>query len=328
MFKDEGLSFSQWMKYNRTRTFSYSADLKQQLDGIRNSINEDLNYLLTSSISNDIKRFINYIDVNSLDKKTKLIFKDYQLKTIDGKDLSGDELQDFVGKFSNYMSKNIKWTALEQNNETNFLDLKDHFKSRLKGLKELKSSFKKNENCELTIKLFSRKPEHDLFLGDYCQSCISPVGINGQAIIDSLMHTVDQTVELIDSSGKTVGKAKVLWIKDMSNGGKPALLVNGFEMTSYYQNSKTIRDEMTNFLKEYAKKVAKNQDSIRIYVGETYQKVPIEDLKEVNILASLIGKTRNNTYHLDSFASTLGNSWPKNLDNSEIPLKLKVLGDA
>jgi|GEM_PF-4077482 len=330
MFKNAGLDFNQWMAYKPENSFSFTAEYQQQLEGIKKFIDDDISFLLTSSEQKNIINFINNLKLSSIDKKVKLIIENGTLKTTDGSKFTRDTLQDFVGKFSNYLSdpKDNIWSKLKQNNETDFLDLKDHFKARLKGLKELKSAVNMSNNGNLKIRLWKRQPGHDLFQGDYCQCCISPTGVNNKSIIDSLMHTVDQIVELVDAKGNTVGKTKVLWIKDMSNDGKPALLANGFEMSTGYQNSLQIRKAMTEYLKEYARAVAPNQNKINIYTGQTYQKIPIDDLKEVKINARLIGNVKDNTYHLDSFSTTQGTSWPKNLDRDTIPLALRVLDEA
>ena len=173
-----------------------------------------------------------------------------------------------------------------------------------------------------TISLWKRNPKHDLFQGHFCQCCISLNGINKRAIVHSLGHVVDNTVELKNASGETVGKAKVLWIKD-NKTGKPAMLVNGFEITGSGAYNEQVRDAFTEFFKEYS--AATVGEEVPIYTGICpYQKVVLDDLADYTTNINMLGAFPDNTYHLDAFHVTNSSSWPTGLDQPK-DLTMKVL---
>lgn len=174
----------------------------------------------------------------------------------------------------------------------------------------------------MTIELWKRNIKHDLFQGHYCQCCVSLDGINKHSIIQTLSHTVDQIAELKDSSGKTVGKVKILFLEDTKTG-EPILLANGFEIVSPYAFDDGVRNAFVDFMRQYGKSVCGKE--VPIYTGVTYQKINFDDLPDVEGNFMLLGKTPDNTYHLDSYSHIgEGGSHPEDLDKPH-DLKLKVL---
>ncbi|MFI3300553.1 MAG: hypothetical protein R3Y28_03945 [Candidatus Gastranaerophilales bacterium] len=64
---------------------------------------------------------------------------------------------------------------------------------------------------------------------------------------------------------------------------------------------------------------------VPIYTGTAFQKIPFDDLVEIDGDFQLLGKTPNDTYHLDAYDPEHKiNSHPKNLDKPHY-LKLKVM---
>lgn len=78
-------------------------------------------------------------------------------------------------------------------------------------------------------------------------------------------------------------------------------------------------------MRQYSNAVAGKE--LPIYTGVTYQKINFDDLPDVSGNYQLLGRTPNNTYHLDSFSHIgEGGSHPKDLDKPH-DLKLKVMYD-
>lgn len=304
IFENEGLDFDVWMNYNKEQNFNFTPKTIS-VESISKSFIEDINILnKNSNIENQI---------TSLFEKNSILINDNKITTIDKQTVSNEEMIDLMRQMNVLLNDNAKYL-----HEYGIADIKDHFKARIKALQ---TNIKANTPEKMSLSLWKRNPKHDLFQGHYCQCCISLDGENGQAIVDSLSHVVDNIVELKNGDGKTVGKVKLLWIKDTKTN-EPMLLANGFEIVPPYNENNEIREQFVKYLVDYSTAVAKKP--VKILAGKTYQKINIDDLSNYELESQLLGKVVDDTYHLDSYNETTGDSWPDNLDKP-VKLDLKVL---
>lgn len=305
IFKDNNLNFDEFMEFKGEQKFAFTAKEVDASPIIKSTI-EDLGILSKNSAAKtSLSKFLS---------ENKIQFTGEKLLNSTGQELSKKELLGFISNINKYLSENKK--VLET---AGIGDICDHFVQRKRALGKTPID-KKAEN--MTIALWKRDPHHDLFQGHYCQCCVSLDGINKHAMVESLSHTVDQIGELKNSNGETVGKVKLLFIKDTQTN-EPALLANGFEIVTDYQFDNGIRDKFVDFMKEYSKAVAGKE--IPIYTGTTYQKINYDDLSDLKGNFQLLGKTPGNKYHLDSYSTTNnGDSHPQELDKPK-DLILKVM---
>ena len=307
IFGNEKLNFDQFMNFNGKTEFDFHI-ATLELEPIRKSIAEDLTNMKNEpSIKTLFEEFA---------QKEGLVFEPSGKITLNGKDITEQEdLLNFVTKINKFISDNSKIIS-----KSPIADVKDHFSARKS---QISRSITDGLNSGLmTISLWGRDVKHDLFQGHYCQCCVSMDGCNNHSIIQSLSHTVDQIAELKTADGTTVGKVKMLFLKDTKTG-EPILLANGFEIISPYMNNDLIRDQFVNFMREYAKAVCGKE--VPIYTGMTYQKINYEELPDVEGNFQLLGKTPDNTYHLDSYNySDVPSSHPTELDKPH-NMQLKIL---
>ncbi len=295
-FKDAGLDFNQWMEYDGVRNFTFKTHAPS-IEPVVKSLNSDLNIICSN---NKLQTLLaNYI------KNCDVGYDGHALYSKNGGKIKTADLLEFTKQLVLFS----KECGIQLKNE-NLLDIKDHFAARLKTLREYNSTL---DSEELSISLWKRDTKRDLFQGHYCQCCISLDGCNKQAIIHSLSHVVDNIIELKNSSGETIGKAKVLWMTDNMTD-EPVLLVNGFEITGNKSHNNLVREEFVKYMKDYTRAVAGKD--VPIVTGRTYQKINYDDLPEFTSNINLIGTFPDNTYHLDSFFEAEG-SWPKNLDRDK-----------
>lgn len=309
IYEENGLNFTQWLEYDGVKEIEIKASkdkLKNTIDNVVRGMEADFGVIFANDkLKGRIVRCL---------EKEGFVFNNGTLQMKSGEPIDKDSLIKLslaVTDFTNEQGILFKNAGI--------LDIKDHFDARLRILTRA-TNLSKDE--KFSISLWKRDARHDLFQGHYCQCCISLDGINKRAIVHSLSHVVDNIVELKDSAGETVGKAKVLWIKD-NNTGEPALLVNGFEITGTGTYNDQVRDAFTEFFKGYSKAVAGKD--VAIYTGICpYQKVTLDDLPDYTSNINMLGAFPDNTYHLDAFHADNPGSWPTGLDEAK-DLKMKVL---
>lgn len=305
-FKAEGLDFDTWMNYDKVHKFSYTPH--KQGDNIA---------VVLQSLENDIQLMLKHESLEPLVNKylsqTDLRFEGNHLVNKDNQPPSAAELGVLVDELINFGKQHGR-----ELRDAKLLELRDHFAARQKGLRRSSAT---GVTEDLTISLWKRDPKHDLFQGHYCGCCISLDGINNRAIIHSLSHVVDNTIELKNSSGDTIGKAKVLWMHD-NKTGEPIFLVNGFEITGGKEYNNQVRDAFLEFFKDYSKAVAGKEVMI-VTADCSYQKINIDDLDDYKSNINMLGSFPDNTYHLDTFQKQEG-SWPKDLHEAK-KLQTKIM---
>ena len=306
IFKEENLSMDEFLHYDGTVGMEFKPQ-QASIEPIKISSFEDFsNMLKDPKIKPLFEPFLEKhgIVLNMADKTF----------TINGESPNRQNLLALITNVNKFINDNFR--VIKQ---SSYPDVQDHFVARRRSLSQ---TVDLNKGGNVTVSLWKRDVRHDLFQGHYCQCCVSTDGINNHSIIETMGHTVDQIAELKDASGNTVGKVKMLFLKNTETG-EPVLLANGFEIVPPYAFDNGVRDLFVEFMKKYSVAVAGKE--LPIYTGATYQKINYDDFADVQGEFQLLGKTPGDRYHLDSFShSGETGSHPSGLDKPH-NLKLKVM---
>lgn len=218
-------------------------------------------------------------------------------------------LLDFMDGFIRYMAP--VWARAEQNltnsqktNSAQFtLTIKDHMQQRIRDLQNLEISSKQND-IDLTVKVWERNPFHDILQGNYSTCCIAMGATNGTAMAHYLLDDAFNMIELKDNlTGKTIGNALIYYTLD--DKSSPCLVIDNIEISNAYKASDEARKQIRQGIFQYAKKLNKkvtNNEDTRIYLGSMYNDVPEDDLPvEKPTKLTLLGNFTGSSVYLDAF---------------------------
>ena len=201
------------------------------------------------------------------------------------------------------------------------LTILNHLQLNVDSLK--KSDFEtSSQNYDLTIKIWDRIPQKDLFQGNYSTCCIGIGETNEEAMPNYLLDTAYNMIELVDNNdGETIGNALCYFVKDKNN--KPIFVIDNIEIKNSRKPSIEIGKEIRNALTEYASRICTSvcgNDNIPIYMSDNYNDVPIEDLPHEKVYMSFVGKNHEDRIYLDMY-----NGWrdTDDLEKHTFSLKLK-----
>lgn len=215
-------------------------------------------------------------------------------------------------------SKNIKNPEKSQTARTT-LTIKNHFEQRVKDIESLNLE-KEEKELDLTIKMWDRIPQKDLFQGNYSTCCIGMNEGNGWSMPVYLMHTAFNMIELVDNNtGKTIGNALCYFVTD--NNNKPILVIDNIEIKNSDIPSKENQILLRNAITEYASRVAKevcSRDDIEIIIGPNYNDVLIDDLPKVNKFVKFLGKICTDEVYTDLFEESLTNNLQENISGAKL----------
>ncbi len=300
LFCENGLDYEKWLSPSKINNvhLKITDNNAEKLRNIEKAFNESVNELLKTPVKGYIKKkYPNYIQKEefSLPKK------------ITGNKLSVIEfMKNFISELEPV------WERAEQNKTgakraqaLYTLTIKDHINTFINAAKNIETIYDKKD-LDLTIKMWDRFPQHDLFQGNYSTCCIGIGNVNSAAMIDYLSKTAFNMIELVDNrTGNTIGNALCYYAKE---GNIPVLIIDNIEINNSFRPSDLSCKYIREGLKEYGKRLNKEitgQTNTPIYLGKNYNDVPTEDLcirKEARL--KLIGELRDenasDTY-LDAF---------------------------
>lgn len=169
---------------------------------------------------------------------------------------------------------------------------------------EIPESFELHRNLDLTIKMWDRIPQKDLFQGNYSTCCIGMGEFNAQAMTTYLRNTVFNMIEIIDNNtSNTIGNALCYYAIDGDR--KPILILDNIEINNNFKATQDARKHIRNEIFEYCKnlnKIVAKDENLPIYLGGSYNDVPTYDLEEIEDKhITLLGKVDTNMTYLDAF---------------------------
>ena len=184
--------------------------------------------------------------------------------------------------------------------------------------KDLKAS----KSYNLTIKMWDRNPQHDLFQGNYSTCCIGMGGGNGSAQPHYLLNTSCNMIEILDeATGRTVGNALCYFAKNAE--GKPIFILDNVEINNSIKFTEETGKSFRNAIIQYAANISKavtRQDNTEIYMGASYNDIPTSDLPVYNNKISFIGKFDCEELYLDVYSGWINTN---ELDGQRKLLRLK-----
>lgn len=210
----------------------------------------------------------------------------------------------------------------------NTLTILDHLNQRLDDLSKIKDLEQvdengkkikaKTQNLDLTIKMWDRIPQKDIFQGNYSTCCIGMGGGNEGAMPHYLLDTAFNIIEFVDNNTReTMGNALCFFIKDEK--GEPAFIIDNIEYKNNAKPSDEVGLKLRDAITQYAQNVARTvtgKDTTSIYIGGNYNDVPDKDLESHKENISFLGEIDCSSIYLDLY-----NGWT-NKDELKSNVKL------
>lgn len=298
MFKDAKLNYNKWLNPDKelNKNFKVTDNNSLQLKYIAQKINEEME---TLSKNPDMKKIIERRFPYCIkDEKFLIPEKIYHSKT---------NLENFL-KNIDHQFQDV-WARAESNTHSpqktkaiEVLTIKDHLKSYQSSLKTLPQDFKSVKSIDWTIKMWDRYPKKDLFQGNYSNCCIAMGRVNGHYMLDYLANTLFNMIEIVDNTnGKTLGNALCYFVKDPKDN--LAFVVDNIEIdpakTLTPENGIKLRECIADYIQEVISTLGRK--NIPIYIGKSFNDLPVEDLPKAESFFSLLGKLECEEIYLDFF---------------------------
>lgn len=316
-FEHEGMNYSAWLEPDISNTVSFCEKDKntEQLSQIAEQLTADVEALLQTPA----KEFLN--------KQLSKYIKNNKFVIPPEYTTSKAKLSEFTKNIQKQFESIFKRAEGNLNNPEkattaqNTLTIKNHLQQRLEDIEKL-NDFKTSKTTDITIKMWERNPQKDLFQGNYSTCCIALGDINGDAMPHYLLNTAYNMIELTDNkTGNTIGNALCYFAKNSKEN--PVFIVDNIEIKNSEKQSKDIGIKLRNAIAEYAANVAKEvtgKDDIDIYMSNSYNDVPTSDLSFSEQKISFLGDIDSEVIYMDLY-----NGWtPANKLNQECEvLKMK-----
>ena len=286
IFKKNKLNFVQWLSPRKTE-FKYTDENIVAIKQISAQLLEDIDNIRKSPAG------------GIFDKKMKEYIQDGRFVIPQEVLNNPNLLKDFIRKMLN-VTQPIKHQA-EKNNNKNALTLFYHIEQRGKDLNSVKH-IKGKKDFDLTIKMWDRKPLHDLFQGNYSDCCIALDECHSSAMFEYISNLAFNMIEIVDNqTGDTIGNALCYFAK---NKGKPVFIIDNIEIKPSMKPSengqKALRNAIADFAKQTAVNVSGNKD-IEVYLGTEANDVVTNDIKPVTKSIKVLGEAISEEVYLDVF---------------------------
>ena len=155
---------------------------------------------------------------------------------------------------------------------------------------------------DMTIRIWDRNPQEDLFMGNKTTCCTAIGCGNGDATPVYLLNTSFNVVDLYDANGNVKGMSRVFMSKI---DGKPALIMDNIELNKTYikgmsePQKKEIRDGFFNYMHKYAEQITGDKNAqVYFYAHDVH--VPTQDLKKTEKVTDFIGGLSRNDIYINS----------------------------
>jgi len=296
LFKLNKFDYEKWVKPSKENEVKFLAVDKnlQKLKQIELSLLENIEAIRNTNIKKFFdKRYAEYI------KDDKFVLPEYIA-----------DLKESLMKFIKNLQVQLSpvWKRAEENSKKensiearNMLTIKSHIDQIEKDFFKISNS-KIEKTLDLTIKMWDRYPQKDLFQGNYSTCCIKMGGTNAKAMPIYLLNTAFNMIELVDNnSGNTIGNALCYFAKDAKN--KPIFILDNIEINNNHIPSAEVSKELLCKIKEYASNVAKEvtgENNIPIYLGVNYNDIDVE-LPEITKEIEFLGDFDAYEIYLDVF---------------------------
>ena len=312
-FQELGMDYDSWIKPAKEHELKFIAKDRntEQLSQIANQVIADINNLMQNPALKGLikKRFPKFMI------EDKFIIPDEYLN-------NKAKLRDLVEKLSDTSEQGQlrdMWLRAQGNvdnpdpkralNARNTITVLNHLTQYLDNIAQVSDS-KAIKELDLTIKMWDRVPQKDIFQGNYSTCCIGMGGGNGSAMPHFILNTSYNMIELVDNkTGKIIGNALCYFITDSS--GKPAFIIDNIEINNGMKPSSEVGIQLRNSMAEYAAKISKDitgNDNTPVYMSSSYNDVPIEDLTGHRERVSFVGDVDCDDIYMDLYKGWVSKS--------------------
>ncbi len=316
MFDKYNLNYAAWLKPLKENNVQFKTKDKnqEQLSQIAMQLVEDIETLRQTPAKGFVdKQFVKYIKDDKFFIPTQYI-------------TSKAKFKGFITNLTKQLQPIFKRAKGNLNNPQktqnaqNTLTIQDHLNQRLDDVSKINNSkSQKTKNLDLTIKMWDRIPQKDIFQGNYSTCCIGMGGANGSAMPHYLMNSAYNMIEIVDNNtNKTIGNALCYFVTDENN--KPCLIIDNIEINNSNSLSKDVGIELRNAIVEYATNITKDvagNDDTKIYMSSKFNDVPIDDLNKTQKRFNFLGDIECDSIYMDSY-----NGW---VDKSKLRQRLNAL---
>ena len=297
-FNRYGMNYNTWINPENIQQvqFAIKDKNKEALKHIAGQIIQDIEALRQTPAKGFIdKRFAAFIDGDKF-----VIPEEYITNKAKLSELVQNLLKQLDGVFKRAqgnLDNPTKATTAQ-----NTLTINDHLKQRLLDIGKIQNT-KSTKTYDLTIKMWDRTPQKDIFQGNYSTCCIGMGGGNGSAMPHYLLNTSFNMIELVDNNtGETIGNALCYFVLD--GGSKPALVIDNIEIRNSQVPSLEIGKEMRVAIVQYAKNIAQavtGSKNTRIYMSGSYNDVAQNDLTKTTQTVQFLGETECDSIYMDLY---------------------------
>ncbi|MBQ3311619.1 hypothetical protein IJG72_06040 [bacterium] len=302
MYEEMGMDYEHWLNPLKDNEIQFVAKDKnaEQLSQIGAQLLEDIEALRSSS--NWTKKLIDKQFAKNI-KSDKFVIPNDILT-------SKAKLTEFINKLIKQLDK--LWNTAQNNinnpehatSSRNTLTILNHFNQRIADISSTQNDDGSTKTLDLTIKMWDRNPQKDLFQGNYSTCCIGMGGGNGSAMPHYIMDTAYNMIEIVDNeSGKPIGNALCYFIK--GENGKPAFVIDNIEINNSVKPSNEVGLKLRSSIVEYASKIAKEvtgSDDVPIYMSGSYNDVPCSDLEQTEQQISFLGDIDCDDIYMDLYS--------------------------
>lgn len=152
------------------------------------------------------------------------------------------------------------------------------------------------------IKLWDRKPQKDLFMGNRTSCCTAIIeGGNGKATPIYLSNTAFNVVEMTDENGNIVAMSRI-FLGNVEE--KPSVIIENIEINNAFLKNrdeaelKELRDKMFGYIGNLASSISDGKE-IPIYFSKNYTHVPLSDFETVKKNIDFIGDISSEKVYLN-----------------------------
>ena len=324
-FNKMGINYEKWLHPSKENDVHFVSknENKGQLTQIISQSEEDM----TSLLNTPAKRFIEKQFPSFIKDSKFIIPNEYQtskakleelLKIITDTSKKGQLSQIWQRALNNSSNDN----AIIANRAKNTLTILNHLIQRIDNLSKVKDK-RVSETLDLTIKMWDRIPQKDLFQGNFSTCCIGMGQENSSIMPHYLMNCAFNMIELIDNTnGKTIGNALCYFVQDKNNN--PIFIIDNIEINNRIKLSQKTSVELRNSITKYAINVIKeitNGINIPIYMSKKFNDIYCSDLPTEEKTILFAGEIDCNEIYMDLFDGWISK---KNLAKNCTLLALKT----
>ncbi len=306
-FENYGLNFEKWFNYDKKLEFQVGLT-KDQLEVKRKAFEQELfstvKELLGSyrekkeGILSDQEAKIVF---NKIFKKYNIQFKEGEIIHLKKGKLTIKDIEPVLKDFISEIEK-IYQTEKERTKKENIGTALSHLKDLEKRLPDLEKELLR-KGFELEIKNWQREPGYDIFQGNYTHCCVAVENFNRGAMLDYLIDTNLQVVEVKDKiEDKTIAQTWLFVAKDSSNNLN--LILDNVEINSDYSGLEPqIRENLFNYLKEYTKSFSRGKIKRILLGASSYNDIETEKLDSITLSQTKLAGCPRETQYLEAFGS-------------------------